>query len=149
MNDTELARQRETDRRALRLQQQLLEFTPDALSGKIVEGDRRTDARALGFQCQLKARSKLQGTEDTEGVVCERARINHTEDTELEVFPPLEWIEIFAGERIPSDGIDGEVATPGGVLERHRRIASDRESLVPRPVFDSRRGSATSMSPSL
>ncbi len=40
---------------------------------------------SLRIDGQLEARCKLQGTEDTEGVVCERARIDDTEDTELEV----------------------------------------------------------------
>jgi hypothetical protein len=36
----------------------------------------------------------------------------------------------LVGKGIPADCVDREIAAPGGVFERHRRIALDSESLV-------------------
>ena len=130
MDDAELAREREADRRALGLQQQLFEFAPDALGRQIVESDRRTDPRRVGIDRQLESRRELQRTEDTEGVIREGLRIHDSEDTEFEVLAALKGIEIFVGERIPANRVDGEVAASGGIFERHRRVALDREALV-------------------
>ena len=41
-----------------------------------------------------------------------------------------EWIEILVSQRIPSDGVHGEVAPAGRLLERQHRITVDREALV-------------------
>ena len=85
LDHAELAREREPDRRPLRLQQQLLELAPDALGRQIVERNRRAERRGGGIDGELEPRGKLQGTEDTERVVCERRRIDDPENTEFEV----------------------------------------------------------------
>ena len=117
VDDAELAREREADRRALGLEQQFFAFAPDALGRQIVESDRRTDPRRVGIDRQLESRRELQGTEDTEGVVREGLRIHHSEDTEVEVLAALKGIEIFVGERIPANRVDREIATPRGIFK--------------------------------
>ena len=53
---------------------------------------------------------------------------------------PLNGSRYLAGQRIPGDRVDGEIAPPRGLFERQVGIAGDGEALWPRPVFDSRRG---------
>ena len=48
-----------------------------------------------------------------------------------DVAAAVERIDVLAGQRIPGDRVDGEVAPPRRLLDRQRRIAGDGESLVP------------------
>ena len=78
------------------------------------------------------------------------ARIDRAEQAPFEIAAAVERIDVVAGQRIPGDGVDGEVAPP----RRLRRAASTGspvtvKPLWPRPVFDSRRGSDTSRSATL
>ena len=43
---------------------------------------------------------------------------------------PVERIEVLAGQRIERDRVDGEIAAPGRLLDRHRRIALDGEAAM-------------------
>ena len=63
----------------------------------------------------------------------------------VEVGAAVERIDVLAGQRIPGDRVDGEVAAPRRVLDDIDGSPSTAKPLCPRPVFDSRRGSATSM----
>ena len=49
----------------------------------------------------------------------------------LQVHAAVERVEVFVGQRVPRNRVDGEVATPRGLLDRHRRVALDAEPLVP------------------
>ena len=43
----------------------------------------------------------------------------------------VERIDVLAGQRIPGDGVDGEVAPARRLVERQVRIARDREAAMP------------------
>ena len=49
-----------------------------------------------------------------------------------EIGAPVERIHVLAGERIPRDRVDREVAAPCGLAHRHRGIALDGETLCGR-----------------
>ena len=57
-------------------------------------------------------------------------RIDGAQQAPIEIGASIERILELAGQRVPGDGVDGEVAPAGGLLERHGRIARDLESLV-------------------
>ena len=42
----------------------------------------------------------------------------------------MKRIEVLVGQRIPGDRVDGEVASPRRLLDRHRRIAGDGEAAM-------------------
>ncbi|MNC87636.1 hypothetical protein D3C83_33720 [compost metagenome] len=120
MDHAQLAGERETDRRPLGLQQQFLELAPDALGRQIVEPDRRTDARRFGLDAQIETSGELERAQHTERVVGKGCRIDNAQEPLLQILATMKRIEIFIGERIPSDRVDGEVAAPRRVFERHR-----------------------------
>ena len=73
IDDAELERQRETDRRAPRAKQQLLDFSPDALRRQIVEADRAAQRLRLFVERHLEARGELNRAQHAQAVVAERA----------------------------------------------------------------------------
>ena len=60
----------------------------------------------------------------------------------LEIGAAVERIHVLAGQRIPGDRVDGEVAPARGLLERHRRVARDLEALVAAAASSIRGGAA-------
>ena len=131
MDDAELARERESDRRPLGLQQQLFELAPDALGRQIVERDRRS--RCARFRDRSSARTAPQ-TAARGGHGASHRRTSRGSTTRrtrsCEIVPAMKRIEIFIGQRIPADRVDREITPPRRLFERHRRIAFDGEALV-------------------
>ena len=84
------------------------------------------DGPGLVVERALEAGRELQRTQHAQAVVGERARIDDAQPAGRQVVAAVEGIQVLAGERIPGDGVDGEVAAPGGLLERHRVVAFDR-----------------------
>jgi hypothetical protein len=131
VDDTEIECQGETDRRPAREQQQFFDLPPDALRRQVVERDAAAEFPRGCIHLELEARRELQAAQDAEAIVTERARIDGPEHSALEqIAPPVERIEVGAGQRIPGDGVDREIAAARRVLGRHVRIADDRERLV-------------------
>ena len=135
LDHAEVARQGESERRSLRHQQQLLDFAPEPFSGEVVERDGAADGARLVIQHAREACGELHGAQHPQAVVGEGARIDHAQPVGVEVGAAAERIEVLVGERIPADRVDREVAAPGGVLERHGRVALDRETGVSAPVL--------------
>ena len=76
LDDAELQRERETDATARGLQQQLLDFAPDALGRQIVERNARQDRVRLRVHVQVEPRGELQRAQHAQAVVAERRRID-------------------------------------------------------------------------
>src|SRR5262245_50042051 len=45
----------------------------------------------------------------------------------------MERVEVFVGERIPRNGVDGEIAPPRRLLDSHRGVAGDRKAAMTSP----------------
>ena len=58
------------------------------------------------------------------------ARIDHAQEAPLEIGAAVERIEVLGGQRIPRNGVDGEIAPPRGLLDRHLRIAGHDEAAM-------------------
>ena len=56
--------------------------------------------------------------------------IDDAQDRALEIGAAADRVQVLAGQRIPGDRVDREVAPTRGLVERHPRIAFDDESLV-------------------
>ena len=109
-----------------------------------------TDARRLVIQRKVQPRGELNRPQDAQAVVAKGGRIDHPQDAPFEVVPSAGRIEILAGQRIPGNRVDREIAAPGGLLDGHRGIAGDVESPCDRGRTSIRGGEATRQStPSL
>ena len=146
----QLARQREADRRALGHQQQLLELAPDSLRRQVVERDRR--GRCSRSPAPASARS---GPRTAAPAARAASRRRSAPD-------PRRAGPVRRGPRGRSNGsryspVSGSHAIALMVKSRRRAASSigidgspsTANPLCPRPLFDSRRGSATSIAPSL
>ena len=131
-DDAEIEREREADRRAWR-EQQLFELAPDALRRQIVERDAAAQLRGRFVEREVEARRELHRAQDAQAVVGEGVRIDHAQDPAIEIAPAVERVEVFAGQRIVRDRVDGEVAAPRRLFDRHVRIAGDDEAAMPAP----------------
>ncbi len=120
----------EADRRACRADQQLLDFSPDALCRQVVERRRPADLRGRRIDPAVEARRELQRTQHAQAVVAERPRIDHPQQPPREILASAMGVEMLAAERIPADRVDREVAPAGRLRERQVRIAVDLEPLV-------------------
>ena len=67
-------------------------------------------------------------------------------DRAVEIGEPAVRVLHLAGERIAVDRVDGEVTARGRVEDGEGRSEAIANARCPSPSFDSRRGSATSMS---
>ena len=150
-DDAEIEREREADRRPRR-EAAAFRFRPRCAR----PADRRAGSSrhsARGRLVERRTRTARRTARRAARAGCRRrtSRGSTTRRTPpLEIAAAVERIEVLVGQRIPRDRVDGEVAPPRRLLDRHRR---DRRSTTkprwPRPAFDSRRGSDTSMSPIL
>ena len=150
LDDAELERQREADRRPRR-EQQLLDFAPDALGRQIVERNRRgTDSRVASSSVEVEPRRELDAPAARAG--CRRRT------------SPDRRRAAGGGSRSPRPSNGSRYSSVSGsqeialIVKSRRRAASSividgspvtSKPRWPRPDFDSRRGSDTSMSPSL
>src|SRR5262249_24514814 len=106
LDDTEIEGDREANRRPRR-EQQLLELAPDALGGKVVECDAAAEVSSRLVERQFEARRELYAAQDAQAVVGKRLGIDHAQTARLQVAAAVEGVEVFAGERIPRDRVDG------------------------------------------
>ena len=136
----------EPDRRRRGAEQELFDLAPDALGRQVVERDAAPAARVS--RRRPAARSGRRTARRAARAGCRR-RSEPGSTTRSrragQVGAAVERVGVLAGQRIEADGVDGEVAPPRRIGKRHRRVALDGEASWPRPVFDSRRGSATSI----
>ncbi len=118
--------------------------------GRSSSGDRSQERLRLVVDRELEARRELQRAQHAKAVVAKRSRIDHAEAPGLEIAPAVERIEDLARQRVARDRVDREIAPSRRVRDRKCRIARAPRSPCGRgAIFDSRRGSETSMSPSL
>ena len=93
------------------------------------------DRSRLVVERTLEARGELQRAQHPQAVVGERVGVDHAQAAGGEVVAAVERVEVLAGQRIPGDRVDGEVAPARGLGDAHRRIAVDLESGVPTAGF--------------
>ena len=104
-------------------------------AGRSSSGMSRHSARVSSSSVELEPRRKLHGAQHAQAVVAERRRIDDAEKPALDVAAAVAGVEVLAGQRIPGDRVDREVAPPHRLVERHRRIAGDVEAAVPAAGF--------------
>ena len=122
----ELHRQREADRRTRR-EDQLFDFAPHPLGRQIVERSGAAQLPRLVVQPQIEPGGKLHRPQHPQAVVEKALAIDDAKEAPADIATAVEGIQVLPGERIPGDGIDGEIAAPRRLLNRHRRIAGDLE----------------------
>ena len=103
---------------------------PSQIGWKVVERNRPAQRGGLLVQRELEARGELNGAEHAQTVVSEGGQIDGSEQAAFEIEAAIERIGVLAGQRVPSDRVDGEVAAPRGLGERHPRIARDGKALM-------------------
>ncbi len=130
-DDTEIARETKSKGRPFGDEQQLFHLSPDALGRQIVQWNAAADVGAGRFQRELEAGGKLHGAQHTQRVVAETFGIHDAQHPAFEVDSAVVRIEVLLRQRIPGNGVDGEVAPPRGFVERHVRIARDGEAAMP------------------
>jgi hypothetical protein len=101
----------------------------------VVERDRPAQRRRRVVERELEPRGELHGAQHAETVVAEGGWIHDAQDAAVEVLSAAEGILEPILERIPPDGVDGEVAPARRLLERHRGVALHLEPLVPAPLL--------------
>ena len=138
-------RERESDRWPRRLQQQLLQFAPDPFGRQIVEPDPPAQFGGLLVERELEACGELHRAQHAQAVVAER-RGSTTRSSRRSRSPRPSNGSTYS----PVSG-SHEIAL---MVKSRRRAASSSDMngsprtskpLWPRPCFDSRRGSATSI----
>ena len=129
--DAEIHREREADRRPRR-EQQLLELAPDPLGGQIVERNLAAERRAsTSSRVNVEARGELDGAQHAQAVVAERrADRRRAAAGGRDRARPSNGSKYSLGQRIPRDRVDGEVAPPRRLGDRHVRIAGDHEAAM-------------------
>ena len=130
VNHPEFEGRTEADRRPGRGEQQLLHLAPDALGRQVIEGDRAAQVARRLVDGEVEARGELHGTQDAEAVVGEGPQIDRAQQTPREIGAAVERIDHLVGQRIPGDRVDREVPPPGGLLDRHVRVATHLETPV-------------------
>ena len=101
VDDAELQRQREADRRPLGAQQQLFDLSPDALRRQIVEADRAAQRLRVLVERHLEPRRELHRAQHAQAVVAERGRIDRLENLRSRSCAAVERIEVFARSADP------------------------------------------------
>ena len=118
--------------------------------GRSSSGISRHSARVASSRAKLEPRGELHGAQHAQAVVAEGRRIDDAQDAPLEIAAAVERIEVLVGQRIPRDGVDREVAPARGASSIDMSGSPvTTKPRCPRPAFESRRGSETSMSPIL
>ena len=103
----------EPERRPPGLQQQLLDFAPDAFGGEVVEGDAAAEAQGGVVGGELEAGRELHGAQHPQAVVREGGGVHHPKASPRQVVPAPEGVDVLVAPRVPGDGVDREVAPPG------------------------------------
>ena len=131
MTPRSIARARPTDGRGRK--QELLDFAPDPFGREIVELNRPAERARFEVELEIEARHELDRAQHPEAVIRKCPGVDHPQAAPLEVVAAAKRIEVFVGQRIPRDGVDGEIAPPGGLLDGHVGIADDDEPFVSAP----------------
>ena len=100
-DDAEVQGEGPPDRGPRGQQQELLEFSPDALGRQIVERNAAAQCRGAIVDGEFEARGQLHRAQDAQTVVGKRGRIDNAQAAPIEVDAAVERVEIFAAERIP------------------------------------------------
>ena len=79
---------------------------------------------------ELEAAGELDGPQHAQAVVAECPRVDGPQDAALEVRAAADRVDVFAGQRVPPDGIDREVAAAKRFLLGQERVAPHLESAV-------------------
>ncbi len=131
LDDAELERQREPDGRSRCFEQQLLDLAPEPLSGKVVERNRLAQRFGLRVDVELEARGELKRAQHAQAVLPECDGIDRAEQPPLEIPAAVERILVLAGERIPGDGVNCEVAPSRGLFQWEVRLTRHGEAAMP------------------
>ena len=99
-------------------------------AGRSSSGSSRQSAAVAGVERELEPRGELHGAQRTQAIVRKRLRIDGAQQPARQVRLAIEGVFVHLGQRIPRDGVDGEVAASRGFRDRHRWIAVDLETLV-------------------
>ena len=151
IDDAKLAAPARSRSTAVRAQQQLLDFAPDALRRQIVEPDRCGTASSSCSSSVSSKRAANCTARSTRRLSSPNvAGSTALQDVLFEIGAAVERVEIFVGQRIPGDRVDREVAAARRLLDRHRWDRLRRRIPCGRgPLFDSRRGRPMSIGPIL
>ena len=103
------------------------DLPPDAFGRKIVERDAPAQVAGGGFHVEFESCGKLHGAQHPETVVAKRPGIDGAKNADAQIGDAIVRIEVFTGQRIESNGVDGEVAPSCGFRERHLGVAFDGE----------------------
>ncbi len=77
VHHVEIPGEPEANRRPIRLQKQLLEFTPDPLGREVIQRRRSTDRPGVVVHHQIEACRKLHAAEDAQAVLTKRPAVHH------------------------------------------------------------------------
>ena len=127
-----LAEEPQPDRRAPRLEQQLLDLAEDPFRRQLAQWHRRAPARRLRIDGQLEARRELDRAQRAQRVFAERLRVDRAQDPPLEVALAAEGIGERAREGVEHQRVDREIPAAGRLLEAQVRIAGHRDAAVSR-----------------
>ena len=130
LDDAEVAREGEAERRPRGPQEQLLHLAPDPFGGQIVQRDRAADRPRRLVDLELQTCRELNRTQHAQAVVAEGAWVDHAQALGVQIVTPPMRVQVLPRQRVPGDGVHGEVAAPRGLRQRQRRIAGDDESPV-------------------
>ena len=107
-------------------------------AGRSSSGMAAQIARVSCGTVELEPRGELQRAQHAQAVVGEGAWIDDPQHAGGEIGAPAERVLVRAGERVPRDRVDGEVAPPCRLAHRHRGIALDGETRVATPAPSTR-----------
>ena len=101
--------------------------------GRSSSGMAAAELGRLRIERELESRGELHRAQDAQAVVAERRRIDGAQHARLAGPPrPSNGSSYVAGQRIPRDRVDGEIAPPRSLLDRQPRIARHREAAMAR-----------------
>jgi hypothetical protein len=131
-------------------EQQLLDFPPHAFGRQIVERQASANSPRRFVHGQLEPGGELNPAQYAQAVLGERLRVHHSQESSLQQIAPASNGSMYAPVR-------GSQAMAFTVKSRRLADSSGAihgspvtsNALCPRPIFDSRRGRATSMSATL
>ena len=100
-------------------------------AGRSSSGIVRHSATVSADEAELEPRRELQRAQHAQAVVAEGDGIDRAQQPALEIGAAVEGILVGAGQWIPRDRVDGEVAPARRLAQRQRGIAGHGEALVP------------------
>ena len=125
-----LARERETEGRPPRLQEQLLDLAEDAVGGQLAERHRRAEPGGRLVDLELEARGELQRAQRPQRVVAESRRVDRSQPPRVEVGLATPRVDELARGRIEEHRVDREIPAPRRFVDREGRIARHADAAV-------------------